>query len=173
MGFAKKTWQNRLVEYAGRRKLTNVSTGTQQVVDVAREEGSVSQEGSAFDAANMNDLEQRISDGIKGVETQVNQMTTKITERVPTLNWNNVQHLTFTKFTVPKNGIYSICARLNGANWLFVHSNYLNSYRIMCQNQTSAPAYFSNEIIVSKGEVLTPTNGSLISEIWVYFIPFS
>lgn len=68
MGFAKKIWQNRLVEYAGRRKLTNVTTGTQQVVDVVREEGSVSQEGSAFDASNMNDLEQRISDGFADVQ---------------------------------------------------------------------------------------------------------
>lgn len=60
MAFAKKTWVDRLVEYAGRRKLTNISTGTAEVVDVTRSEGTVSAEGDAFNATNMNDLESRI-----------------------------------------------------------------------------------------------------------------
>ena len=60
MAFAKKTWVDRLVEYAGRRKLTNISTGTTEVVDVTRSEGTVSAEGDAFNAANMNNLESRI-----------------------------------------------------------------------------------------------------------------
>ena len=62
MAFTKKTWKDRLVEYAGRRKITNTSTNESQIVDVERAEGTVSEEGSAFSAANMNDLEQRISD---------------------------------------------------------------------------------------------------------------
>ena len=40
MGFTKKTWKDRLVEHAGRRKLTNVATGATQTVDVARAEGT-------------------------------------------------------------------------------------------------------------------------------------
>ena len=36
MAFAKKTWVDRLVEYAGRRKITNISTGVSEVVDVSR-----------------------------------------------------------------------------------------------------------------------------------------
>lgn len=60
MAFAKKTWVDRMVEYAGRRKLTNISTGTTEVVDVTRSEGTVSAEGDAFNAANMNNLESRI-----------------------------------------------------------------------------------------------------------------
>lgn len=60
MGFSKKEWIDRLVEYAGRRKLTNIVTGVEEVVDVARHEGAVSQEGDAFSAENMNGLEERI-----------------------------------------------------------------------------------------------------------------
>lgn len=59
MGFVKKTWKDRLVEYAGRRKLTNVATGATQTVDVTRAEGTESQAGDMFNATNMNDLENR------------------------------------------------------------------------------------------------------------------
>lgn len=69
MPFTRKTWVDRLVEFAGRRKLTDVTTQTVQTVDVARDEGNVSQEGTAFSAANMNDLEQRIADCVSAMET--------------------------------------------------------------------------------------------------------
>ena len=59
MGFTKKTWKDRLVEHAGRRKLTNVATGATQTVDVARAEGTESQAGDMFNAKTMNDLESR------------------------------------------------------------------------------------------------------------------
>lgn len=62
MAFTMKTWVDRVVEYAGRRKLKNVTTGTEELVDVARSEGTVSKEGDAFSAENMNNLEQRIHD---------------------------------------------------------------------------------------------------------------
>lgn len=59
MGFVKKKWKDRLVEYSGRRKLTNVATGATQTVDVTRAEGTESQAGDMFNASNMNDLESR------------------------------------------------------------------------------------------------------------------
>lgn len=67
MAFIKKTWVDRLVEYAGRRKLTDISNGKTQVVDVVRNEGNVSKEGDAFNAANMNNLEKRIYDTFNDV----------------------------------------------------------------------------------------------------------
>lgn len=60
MAFVTKTWTDRLVEYAGRRKLKNVATGEEVLMDVSRSEGTVSRAGDAFSAANMNNLEQRI-----------------------------------------------------------------------------------------------------------------
>lgn len=64
MAFKQKTWKDRLVEFAGRRTLNRISgsADTQMVVDITRSEGTVSQEGDAFSAANMNDLEQRVAD---------------------------------------------------------------------------------------------------------------
>lgn len=68
MGFVKKTWKDRITEYPTRRTLTKAD-GSSELVTVARAEGSVSQEGDAFSAANMNDLEKRIEDGFKDVLT--------------------------------------------------------------------------------------------------------
>lgn len=63
MSFKQKTWNDRISEHPTRRTLTDVSNNTTKTVDVAREEGTISQEGDAFSAANMNDLEGRIADG--------------------------------------------------------------------------------------------------------------
>ena len=60
MGFTKKTWKNRIAEYINRRLLT-MEDGSTNLVTVARDEGTISQEGDAFNAANMNDLEDRIA----------------------------------------------------------------------------------------------------------------
>lgn len=69
MSFNKKTWKNRISETPGRRKLTNVSTGAQTIYDVARQEGTITQNGDDFSAENMNDLETRIKTAIDTIET--------------------------------------------------------------------------------------------------------
>jgi hypothetical protein len=76
--FTKKEWKNRLAEFAGRRTLTDVATGASQVVDVARNEGTISQEGDAFSAANMNEFEQRILEGF----TQAENATTVLNQNM-------------------------------------------------------------------------------------------
>lgn len=58
--FSAKTWKDRVTEYPTRRVLTKTD-GSKETVTVSRSEGSVSQEGDAFSAANMNDLEARIA----------------------------------------------------------------------------------------------------------------
>lgn len=63
MSFKQKTWKDRISEHPTRRTLTDVSNNTTITVDVAREEGTISQEGDAYSAANMNDLESRIANG--------------------------------------------------------------------------------------------------------------
>jgi hypothetical protein len=71
MAFVKKTWKNRIAEYINRRLLTN-EDGSTNLVTVARDEGTISQEGDAFNAANMNDLEDRI-------EAEFNEVTQSLT----------------------------------------------------------------------------------------------
>jgi hypothetical protein len=63
MGFVTKTWKDRITEYPTRRKLTKTD-GSTETVTVERNEGTVSQEGDAFNAATMNDLESRIAEAI-------------------------------------------------------------------------------------------------------------
>lgn len=71
MAFVTKTWKDRLVEFAGRRKLKNVSTNEEVLYDVSRSEGTVMQAGDSFSAANMNDLEQRIKKEFDNVSTSL------------------------------------------------------------------------------------------------------
>lgn len=64
MGFEKKIWTDRVSEYPTRRNLIK-SDGTSEIVTVERSEGSISAEGDAFSAANMNGLEERIAAGFE------------------------------------------------------------------------------------------------------------
>lgn len=57
--FQKRQWNDRNVEHPSRRKLSQVG-GETNVYDVVRAEGAVTEPGDAFNAANMNDLEDRI-----------------------------------------------------------------------------------------------------------------
>lgn len=74
--WVKKVWKDRKTEYPTRRTLTKTN-GSQEIVTVARNEGNVSQEGDAFSAANMNDLEERIDAGfteLNGKLTSLNRI---------------------------------------------------------------------------------------------------
>lgn len=64
--FKTKTWTNRVTEFPTKRILTK-EDGSSEIVTVARAEGSVSAEGDAFNAENMNDLEVRIGAAINGL----------------------------------------------------------------------------------------------------------
>lgn len=70
MAFTKKTWKDRISEYPTRRQLTKTD-GSTDTVTVARDEGTISQEGDAFSAANMNDLEGRIAGEFENVNTDL------------------------------------------------------------------------------------------------------
>lgn len=61
MAFQKKTWVDRLTEFATRRIITNVTTREETLVEVARAEGDIYEAGDAFNAETMNDLEDRIA----------------------------------------------------------------------------------------------------------------
>lgn len=73
MAFVKKTWKDRIAEFPTRRRLTK-EDNTSELVTVAREEGTLSQEGDAFSAENMNDLENRIDAEFTEVNGKLNYM---------------------------------------------------------------------------------------------------
>lgn len=70
MGFTKKIWKDRISEFPARRNLTK-ENGDTELVTVARSEGSISQEGDAFSAENMNGLEERIGSGFDEVNSNL------------------------------------------------------------------------------------------------------
>ena len=80
--FVKKTWSDRIAEYITRRTLTK-EDGSTEIVTVERNEGEISQEGDAFDAATMNDLEDRIASGFE----TINGDLAKIEENINVDKW--------------------------------------------------------------------------------------
>lgn len=60
MSFNKFTWVDRSSEYPSRRTITDTSTGVSQVATIVRNEGTVTEQGTPFNATNMNSLENRI-----------------------------------------------------------------------------------------------------------------
>lgn len=58
MAYVKKVWKDRIVQYPNRRTINDGRTT--KVVTVGRDEGTITEAGDAFNAANMNDLENRI-----------------------------------------------------------------------------------------------------------------
>lgn len=137
MAFQKKTWKDRLVEFAGRRILTNISTGQSQTVDVTRSEGQISQTGDAYSAANMNDLEQRISDAFTATDKSVSDLEKKATPRaVYTANMTENTPLNIIKWLNQNTTEFSNSA-LGGANVLVApvvngtsHAPYLINFSI-------------------------------------------
>ena len=135
--FVPKEWKDRLAEFAGRRKLTNVSTGEETTVDVSRAEGEVSQAGDAFSAANMNDLEQRIKDGFDKVDKNLNgYLGTEIT--------SNIKMTDNTPYTIDVDGWIYIWIGYGVSSGVFVYLNdieigrgYLVGGAANQQNQTS------------------------------------
>ena len=77
MSFVTKTWKDRISEFPNRRTLTNTADSSTQLVTVSRTEGTISEEGDAFSASNMNDLETRIKNAFDtGVSTNYNATIT-------------------------------------------------------------------------------------------------
>ncbi len=77
MAFSKKTWKNRVSEQPQRRLLTPTDGGSSYTVDVTRQEGIVVEEGDAFSAQNMNDLESRIKNTFDADEATLSSVNTK------------------------------------------------------------------------------------------------
>lgn len=59
--YERKVWVNRQSEHPTRRKLT--PTGNDGEYDISRSEGIIMEDGDAFDADTMNDLERRVAAG--------------------------------------------------------------------------------------------------------------
>lgn len=136
MAFVTKTWKDRMVEYAGRRKLKNVATGEEVLMDVSRSEGTVSQAGDAFSAANMNNLEQRIKKEFDTVNSSlggvsqfiVDDSTGKITGYKTKVGADTVFPFSGGNFKL------DIIIRIEGTNYAGVQASADTTITIKCVN---------------------------------------
>ena len=91
--FTKKTWEDRRAEFINRRTLTK-EDGTEEIVTVARNEGTVSAEGDAFNAETMNNLEGRVEAGFNAVNESLikkqDDSTAITTSNISSQNVNSV-----------------------------------------------------------------------------------
>lgn len=65
MAFVTRVWNDRISEYPNRRTINDGVTT--KLVTVGRDEGQIYVQGDAFNAQNMNDLEDRIASAIASV----------------------------------------------------------------------------------------------------------
>ncbi len=79
--FSKKEWKRRETEFPTRRRLT--PTGQENVVDVAREEGLVMEDGDAFSPSTMNDLEERIEAALDAIQATASAAQTTANAAMP------------------------------------------------------------------------------------------
>lgn len=86
--WVKKIWKNRTTEFPTRRTLMK-EDGSSEIVTVTRNEGTVSEEGDAFDADTMNNLEERIDAGFAEVNGKLPEYI-DITAKCPASTWCNI-----------------------------------------------------------------------------------
>lgn len=118
MAFVKKTWKDRIVQYANRRLLTK-SGGEVEQVTVTRDEGTVSVVGDKFDAATMNDLENRIDVAISALESGKQDKVAK--GYAASLDANNLYGSSMTRTYRNVSSSIAHCPENDGT--LFVFSN--------------------------------------------------
>lgn len=99
MAFAKKTWKDRIAEFPTRRRLTK-EDNTSELVTVAREEGTLSQEGDAFSAENMNDLESRIDVEFTELNGKLNHVYGKVVLSNPFVVWTTNSLIKFNGIVI-------------------------------------------------------------------------
>ena len=92
MSFNIKTWVDRISEYPNRRRLTK-EDNTQEVVTVERYEGDIATTGDKFNADTMNDLEERIDNAIRGIDSSAIK---NITRSGTTFTATRLDNTTFT-----------------------------------------------------------------------------
>lgn len=100
--WVKKIWKNRTTEFPTRRTLMK-EDGSSEIVTVTRNEGTVSEEGDAFDADTMNNLEERIDAGFAEVNGKLNKFVTENVELGSDVILSKNSNFTIT-FNVTKTG---------------------------------------------------------------------
>lgn len=174
MAFVKKTWKDRIAEFPTRRRLTK-SNGDSELVTVSREEGTLSQEGDAFSAENMNDLERRVDDAI----SEINSNLIELGERGSATKYDTADMVylnTYTDathvYTFQADGYVTIASTSGGSGQAVIVSS--NDVAIVSFDNICSQNYWSsNTLYVKKGMkcYCTAKSGAFGTNVNVSFRP--
>jgi hypothetical protein len=133
--FEKKTWQDRQVQHPERFQISNLNDESDVVTyDVTRQdaEGTVSQAGDAFSAANMNDLEQRLYNAFLAAQSTITDLIGSVYP-VGSI---------YTSFSIDKTP-----DQLFGGTWQRLRNRYLKP---VSTSQASGSNVGNSSIVLSK-----------------------
>lgn len=163
MAYVKKTWKPRISQYPGRRRM--VGTGEANTYDITRAEGTVTQTGDAFSAANMNDLETRIGNEFTAINNNLSPLlcgnVASVTKTVNTNasgTYTEVYSYTATqKVTITITGYFEFSGTVtNGIRSYRLIDTGVN-YPMTCQIMpvtlgfsTYIPIYFKKQLSVGE-----------------------
>lgn len=108
--FEKREWLNRQSQFPSRRRLTEVP-GVENVYEIDRAEGDIAETGNAFDADNMNDLEDRTHSAFSNLD----DTDIFVTDPSNVFTANRLDGVLTELFTYADNGKKAIATAI-GAN---------------------------------------------------------
>lgn len=156
MAYSKKTWKDRITEYPNRRELTHSDSST-ELVTVARSEGTISQEGDAFSAQNMNDLEGRIDSEFSAVDQNlqgINDNLTALETRIAKVTVSDSTRISLTpntEYVTLADGYFRIVCTQGTTTYV---DGAVNGSVIIRTTVSSGSASGINGIYVKKGSTI-------------------
>lgn len=143
--FEKKEWIDRQSQYPSRRKLT--ATTIENVYEVERAEGEVTEPGNAFDAQNMNDLEDRIFAALGSLDgTDIT-----ILDRNNLFTKTNLEDVLVELFIYASNGKTLIANAIGG------DAAASNTFSVLAQKIISGKSQIASAVGATKSGNLTGT----------------
>lgn len=143
--FEKKEWIDRQSQYPSRRKLT--ATTIENVYEVERAEGEVTEPGNAFDALNMNDLEARIYAALGSLDGS----DITILDRNNLFTKTNLEDVLAELFTYASNGKTLIANAIGG------DAAASNTFSVLAQKIISGKSQIASAVGATKSGNLTGT----------------
>lgn len=151
MAFVKKTWKDRIVQYANRRLLTK-SGGEVEQVTVTRDEGTISEAGDQFNASNMNDLEQRVEDGLTSLTASEIEYSSGVSVADELTSLDNQLAVASGTFTAQTNvTVGSKNAVYKQGHWVFIN------LVLVCGANISANSNLAQTSIDLGSDIYIPT----------------
>lgn len=141
--FEKKEWVDRQSQYPSRRKLT--ATTIENVYEVERAEGEVTEPGNAFDALNMNDLEARIYAALGSLDGS----DIAILDKNNLFTKTNLEDVLVELFTYASNGKTLIANAIGG------DAAASNAFSVLAQKILSGKSQIASAVGATKSGSLT------------------